>query len=637
MAYPDKMKEQMKELTDRLEQGVKNVFTSGHYEQYLHTMSQFHQYSSRNSMLIWLQRPDATRVAGFNTWKNTFGRSVNKGEKGIRIFAPSPYKRRVEETHDQQGTPLRDENGNPTARVREITVPAFKPVPVFDVSQTSGRELPSLASQLTASVDNYDLFFESLKKVCPYPIGFEEMSGSKKGYYHLKEQRIAIKQGMAEAQNVKTAIHEITHARLHSDTDMINRDRQAEELEAESTAFVVCNHYGIDTSDYSFGYVARWSGSQDLAKLQASLNTIQKAASELINDIDGQMQELVQQRATELKLSDRADNQSDFGHFGNPEFYKRFYAGSGGQDKEAADYQRSTGWSKIWASDSQGENGDTWIVYRSIDDLPKHLQNYATEQEQSFHNDQLTLSQDNSTPKAPSQIDAPFVPVIAVLHTVDNPEQVGLLKYQVEESGQVYSIDGDEDCYFPVNTIDLDTGEKTVVGFDHLRECTFEANAYRNCLFENDAANIGIKNLHYPEHPGKWEIVDKIILSDDTYFAVAQQGDLIPDRQYMIVDQSGEIFIDQAFKGMEQWGHRDLVDSVSSTLAEQEAIRINSSQSVTVTIESAFIGKQNQRAAAGRSTKPSIGDKLEKAKQSLTDKMAVNKPTQHAVCAGMER
>lgn len=318
-----------------------------------------------------------------------------------------------------------------------------------------------------------------------------------------------------------------------------------------SISFVVGSHYGILTNASSFGYIAGWSQDKELSKLQESLDTIQKAAAKLINDIDGQIQVLTQQR--------------------------------------------------------------------------------AAEQEQSSHSDQLTLSQNNSTPKATMQIDAPFVPIISVLQTVDNPEQVGLLKYQVEESGQVYSIDGDEDGYFPVNTVDLDTGEMTVVGFDHLRGFTFEANAFSKCLFENDAANIGTKNLTFPEHPGKWQIVDKIVLRDDTYFAVAQQGDLIPNRQYMIVDQHGELFIDQAFKDMEQWGHRDFVDSVSSKLAEQEAVRINS-QSVTVSIESVTIG-----TAPKRPGKPSIGDKLEKAKQSLSNNTALNKPTQHVVCAGMER
>ena len=302
----EKPTEKIKEITDRLEQGIAELFDSERYKDYLRVMSKFHNYSFRNTLLIAMQAPDASLVAGFNTWKNTHGRNVKRGEKGIKIFAPSPYKvkREVEKLDPQTRKPIIGKDGKPVTEEQEITVPAYKVVSVFDVSQTEGRELPDIAvDELTGDVDRYNDFFAALEKTSPVPIGFENIEGKSHGYYHLEEKRIAIQEGMSELQTLKTAIHEIAHAKLHDidlnapKEDLADRpDRRTREVQAESVAYTVCQHYGLDTSDYSFGYVAGWSSGRELAELKASLETIRTAAAEIIDSIDGHFAELQQAR-----------------------------------------------------------------------------------------------------------------------------------------------------------------------------------------------------------------------------------------------------------------------------------------------------------------------------------------------------
>lgn len=298
--------EKVKEITDRLEQGIAELFDSERYKDYLRVMSKFHNYSFRNTLLIAMQAPDASLVAGFNTWKNTHGRHVKGGEKGIKIFAPSPYKvkREVEKLDPQTRKPIIGKDGKPVTEEQEITVPAYKVVSVFDVSQTEGRELPDIAvDELTGDVDRYNDFFAALEKTSPVPIGFENIEGKSHGYYHLEEKRIAIQENMSELQTLKTAIHEIAHAKLHDidlnapKEDLADRpDRRTREVQAESVAYTVCQHYGLDTSDYSFGYVAGWSSGRELAELKASLETIRTAAAEIIDSIDRHFAELQQAR-----------------------------------------------------------------------------------------------------------------------------------------------------------------------------------------------------------------------------------------------------------------------------------------------------------------------------------------------------
>ena len=282
------------EITDKLENGIKELFEGDKFQRYLDTMSKFHDYSFNNTMLIALQKPDATLVAGFNSWKNKFERSVNKGEKGIKIFAPAPYKVMKERTklNDVTGLPILDNNGKPVTEEVEVKIPAFKVVSVFDISQTSGKELPTLGvDELKGNVQNFEKFFEALKNVAPVPVIFEDIRNGAKGYFNSEKNIIAINEGMSETQTVKTAIHEIAHSILHNRNFMVSdldepKDRKTEEVEAESVAYTVCQHFGIDTSDYSFAYVATWGSGKELPELKASLETIRATANDIINKVE---------------------------------------------------------------------------------------------------------------------------------------------------------------------------------------------------------------------------------------------------------------------------------------------------------------------------------------------------------------
>lgn len=298
--------EKMKEITDRLEQGIQDLFESDRFKEYLQVMSKFHNYSFNNTLLIAMQKPDATLIAGYNSWKNLFGRQVTRGAKGIKVIAPSPYKvkKEVDKIDPKTQKPVTDKNGKTVKEETEITVPAFKVVSVFDVSQTEGKELPSIGvDELTGDVAQYADFFKATEQASPAPVGFEKIESGAKGYYSQTEKRIAINEGMSELQNLKTLIHEIAHAKLH-DIDLNapakeqadRPDRRTREVQAESIAYAVCQHYGLDTSDYSFSYVATWSSGRELSELKASLETIRSTASELIKDIDKNFAELTKDR-----------------------------------------------------------------------------------------------------------------------------------------------------------------------------------------------------------------------------------------------------------------------------------------------------------------------------------------------------
>lgn len=268
-------KDKIKELAQKLEKGIKDVFTSERWKQYLSTAAKFHNYSYGNAMIIWLQRPDATRVAGFTAWRDKFGRTVNKGERGIAILAPVPYK--VE--HDDL-----DEKTTET----RLT---FKVAHVFDVSQTSGRDLPKLIDELQADVTGYGALMDVLKKTSVFPIEFKEIEGGAKGYCSFAEERIVLKQGMSESQTIKTLLHEMAHADLHARNkreaaENPGIDRHTAEVEAESIAYMVGQHLGVDSADYTFGYVAGWSRGKELPELKKSLETIQNHSRKMIEGID---------------------------------------------------------------------------------------------------------------------------------------------------------------------------------------------------------------------------------------------------------------------------------------------------------------------------------------------------------------
>ena len=312
----EKPAEKLKEITDRLEQGITELFDSERYKEYLRVMSKFHNYSFNNTLLIAMQKPDASLIAGFTAWKNQFQRNVKKGEKGIKIIAPSPFKikQETEKIDPQTQKPVIGRDGKPVTEEKEITIPAYKVVSVFDVSQTEGKELPDIAvDALTGDVEQYSDFFAALEKTSPVPIGFEKIEGGAHGYYHLEDKRIALDEGMSELQTLKTAIHEIAHAKLHDidlnapkDEQQPRVDRRTREVEAESVAYTVCQHYGLDTSDYSFGYVAGWSSGRELAELKSSLETIRSAAADIINSIDGHIAELQKQHESEKAAPDLA-------------------------------------------------------------------------------------------------------------------------------------------------------------------------------------------------------------------------------------------------------------------------------------------------------------------------------------------
>lgn len=332
--------DRVKEITDQLEDGIAQLFESDQYMQWLTTMSRFHDYSLNNTILIAMQKPDATLVAGYTAWQKQFGRQVNKGEKAIRILAPTPYKQKVEvdKTDPNTGEILMNPDGSTQKEVQEILRPAFKVVSVFDVSQTEGRELPTLGvNELTGDVQQFEMFFEALKRTCPVPMEFESITSGAKGYYHQVERRIAIQENMSQVQTIKTAIHEMAHQKLHAiDPDKkapeAGQDvltRNGKEVEAESVAYTICQHYGIDTSDYSFAYIAGWSHGKETPELKASLNTIRKAASEMISEIDGHIQELVAER--DAKAEELAVKLDDFAETFDPYGY-----GDAVEDREAA-------------------------------------------------------------------------------------------------------------------------------------------------------------------------------------------------------------------------------------------------------------------------------------------------------------
>ena len=302
----EKPAEKVKEITARLEQGVQAIFDSDRYKEFLTAMSKFHDYSLNNTILIAMQ--GGNLVMGFRQWEKEFDRHVKKGEKGIKIFAPAPYKvkKLVDKIDPETRKPMLDREGKVVKEEKEITVPAFKVITVFDISQTEGKEFPDLSVKpLLADVEQYEDFFAALEKASPVPIAFEQITNGANGYFSLTDKRIAIKEGVSELQAVKTAIHEIAHAKLH-DVDLNappeqqNRvDRHTREVEAESVAYTVCQHFGLDTSDYSFGYVAGWSSGKEMTELKASLETIQATAKELITEIEGHFTELQQQRQAE--------------------------------------------------------------------------------------------------------------------------------------------------------------------------------------------------------------------------------------------------------------------------------------------------------------------------------------------------
>ena len=322
----DKRADQLKEITERLEQGVKDIFTSEMYTKYLLTMSKFHNYSFNNTLLIAMQRPDATLVAGYNAWKNKFNRYVKKGEKGIQIIAPAPVKEREEreKTDKDTGLTVLNENGEPEIEVVERVIPRFRVTTVFDYAQTDGEPLPTLeVNELTARVKDYTLLKEAIEQVSPVPIRFGEIEGSAKGYYSHMDKEICVRADMGESQTIKTMIHEVAHAMLHDSDQMKQRgeekDQLTKETEAESIAFTVCSALGIDTSDYSFPYVASWASGKELKELKDSMDTIRLTAADFLEKLETAVAERSVERMTAMEYAEKliADKERDKTVFDN--------------------------------------------------------------------------------------------------------------------------------------------------------------------------------------------------------------------------------------------------------------------------------------------------------------------------------
>lgn len=300
-------KEKVQELTERLEQGVREVFESGTYENYLKVMSKFHRYSFRNTVLIWMQNPDATYVAGYDAWKNDFGRQVKKGEKGIRIFAPTEYKiqEQQEVLDPETKLPMVDGAGNLVMETVDVRRKGYMAASVFDISQTEGKELPELVKKLDGKVENFQEFMTAIESISPVPIEYGK-TGSADGYFDMEEKKIVLSEELGPTQTILTALHEVTHAKLHN-AEMKNKeaedgsvkDKETKEVEAESVAYVVCQKYGIQTGANSFGYIASWSKDKNLLQLKSSLQIISKTAGEMIWGMDQKLEEILKDKEKE--------------------------------------------------------------------------------------------------------------------------------------------------------------------------------------------------------------------------------------------------------------------------------------------------------------------------------------------------
>lgn len=348
-------RERLREITEGIESGIRDLFESDKYRQYLSVMSRFPRYSLNNTMLIYMQKPDATLVAGYERWKQQFGRHVRRGERGITIIAPTSFKKKIQEQKLDPDTkaPVFDKNGNIVMEEKEIEIPTYRPVKVFDVSQTDGKPLPSLVDSLSGTVKNYEAFLEALRRSSPVPVSLEPMSTEMDGYFSRNQQRIAVREGMSEVQTVSAVIHEIAHSKLHNYEKAAERegkepekekDRHTEEVEAESISYAVCQYYGIETGGNSFGYIASWSQGKELPELRASLEVINKTAGNLIQDIDRYFRAICQERGIDFSKEANAGERENEG--AEPEL----------EEPRSASSRRP----RRYAMDENGEIRRTW-------------------------------------------------------------------------------------------------------------------------------------------------------------------------------------------------------------------------------------------------------------------------------------
>ena len=527
MAEKQTSKDRMREIVDSIETGIKELFESDKYRQYLSTMSRFHRYSVNNTMLIYMQRPDATHVAGFNKWRDQFGRNVMKGEKGIKIIAPTPYKKKIEEVKLDPDTkaPMLDADGKVVVEEKEVKIPMYKVVSVFDVSQTEGKPLPQLASDLNGNVQQYEVFMEALRRSSPVPMEIRPIERDTDGYFNSTSQSITIRDGMSQVQTVCAAVHEIAHAKLHNyekerrtaaagdeTTEKVKpKDRHTEEVEAESISYAVCQYYGIETAENSFGYIATWSQDKELKELRASLETISKTASGLISDIDRHFAEICKERGISPQIQGQTEipeqaaepvspflTQEEITAFSNDfaAFMVKVNEAEPGQSIPAADEAGIAAW-----ADERIKNHDLRPISDALLDVYKIIGEDGQPRftEQGALMDRLAqLNQREFVPTVPEQA----------------TEQTDLARFEYKLHSNFNRTTSDDNTYIQQYTV---TKDSALVPGDVLY-----VGAYEKCLELQEALKSGTMT---PEQVKALEQSEKLYLVSDSTYLHIQRSD----------------------------------------------------------------------------------------------------------------
>ena len=598
-------KDRMREIVASIEVGIKELFESDKYQRYLSTMSRFHRYSLNNIMLIHMQRPDATHVAGYNKWRDQFGRHVKRGEKGIQIIAPTPYKKKVEEIKLDPDTrvPLLDKDGNAILEEKVISVPMFKVVSVFDVSQTDGKPLPVLASDLHGNVGQFEAFMEALRRTSPVPMEVKPIKDDMDGFFSFSTQSITIREGMSQVQTVSAAIHEIAHALLHNpknapeldaEGNVVEKDRHTEEVEAESISYAVCQYYGIDTGENSFGYIATWSQGRELPELRASLETINKTASALITDIDRHFAEICKERGITTQAQEQSEitapeekpvspflTQEEITSFSKDfaAFMVKVYGGESIPAIPAADEAGVAAWAaeKLKTNDLRPLSDALLDVYSITDE---NSQPRFTEQDALMD----TLAQLNL------RVFAPTVPETTA-------EQTEPTRYEYKLHSNFNRTTPDENTYIQQYTITKDwsliPGDVLYVG------------AYEKCLELQAALKSGAMT---PEQVKALEQGEKLyLISDNTYLHIQRIDEGF---DYTLYDKGTMRLLDG--------GRFDNPDILLST-ACMEICKLHDLDTFAVRLASLDVLETLQEAQFGTSPAPSIGEDMESKYDDVTE------------------
>ncbi len=598
MAEKQTNKDRMREIVENIETGIKELFESDKYRQYLSTMSRFHRYSVNNTMLIYMQRPDATHVAGFNKWRDQFGRNVMKGEKGIKIIAPTPYKKKVEEVKLDPDTkaPVLDKDGKVVMEEKEVKIPMFKVVSVFDVSQTQGKPLPQLASDLSGNVQQYEVFMEALRRSSPVPVEIKPIERDSDGYFSITGQNIVIREGMSEVQTVCATVHEIAHAKLHNyekereaaaagdeNAEQTKpKDRHTEEVEAESISYAVCQYYGIETGENSFGYIATWSQGKELKELRTSLETINKTASGLITDIDRHFAEICKERGITTQTQEQTEiatpeeksvspflTQEEITAFSNDfaAFMVKVYEGEPIPEIPAADEAGISAWAVEKVKTNE---------LRPLSDALLDVYNITGEDGQPRFTEQSALM--DTLAQLNLRVFVPTVPE-------PTAEQAEPTRYEYKLHSNFNRTTPDENTYIQRYTITKDwsliPGDVLYVG------------AYEKCLELQDALKSGTMT---PEQVKALEQAEKLYLVSDSTYLHIQRSDEGFD--YTLYDKETMRLLDG--------GQFDNPDILLST-ACMEICKLHDLDTYAVRLASLDMLETLQEAQLGTSSTPAIG------------------------------